>query len=95
MLVRILFCLVLSVVASAAQAHSWYPEQCCRGDDCTVLPGSAVRPSPEGWMLSTTGETIPFDDSRVLISPDGRFHQCIFPTEKHTTQCLFVPAAQM
>ena len=92
---RVLVCLSSILIAGGVQAHSWYPAECCDGRDCSVLPDDAVHASREGWMLRTTGETIPFDDVRVLKSPDGRFHQCIFPAERHTTQCLFVPAAGM
>jgi hypothetical protein len=88
-------CLSSSLLVSVAQAHDWYPERCCHGEDCAVLPDGAVRTSPEGWVVTTTGETIPFDDPRIMRSPDGRFHQCIFPTERHTTQCIFVPNAEM
>ena len=87
--------LSLFVFAGSAQAHSWYPERCCHGEDCIVLPEGAVRISSDGWVVTTTGETIPFDDPRVMRSPDGRFHQCTFPAEPHTTQCIFVPDANI
>lgn len=79
-------------------AHDWYPTECCyggkSGGDCAPIPTESMTPAPNGWTYKPTGETIPFGDTRLRISEDGRFHRCVMyvPTGMASkTRCLFVP----
>ncbi len=61
----------------AAQAHSFYPFECCHDQDCWPMGKGEREPdpvlTPQGWRLFD-GETIAFSETRP--SPDGRFHVC-------------------
>ena len=88
------FAVVASILplCGAASAHDWYPYSCCHDRDCRPVPPEAVKLTPRGWQIQTTGETIPFD--KAQYSPDGRFHICSYggvPEAK--TICLFTPGA--
>lgn len=60
-----------------AQAHSFYPWECCHDEDCWQMGAGGREPDPEftrdGWRLSD-GTIVPFSAARP--SPDGRFHVC-------------------
>jgi hypothetical protein len=62
-----------------AQAHSFYPYECCHDRDCWPMGLDADAREPEpvetatGWRLHD-GIVIPFSETRP--SPDGRFHVC-------------------
>lgn len=84
-----------AIAAEMAEAHDWYPSECCSGQDCREISDAAVEVGPEGYLLKLTGETIPHGDERVRFSPDARFHQCIVPADHNRgayTRCVFVPA---
>lgn len=76
----------------AASAHEWYPIACCSGIDCGPAAEGEIEFTPNGWLVTPTGETIAFD--RAQVSPDGRFHRCtMIPNDPTSgTRCLFVPA---
>ena len=72
------FCLPRSAVAAgvgaggrielgdqAGSAHDFYSLACCSGRDCGMaLPGD-VTWTPAGYLVRSTGETIPLDDPRI------------------------------
>lgn len=80
-----------------AQPQGWtYPLACCSGIDCREVnnqsSGVEVAERPEGYVISTTGEVVAYDDVRVKDSPDGVFHWCsIAGALDSRTICLFVP----
>lgn len=81
-------CLAICVlVVSIAQAHSWYPHECCSDRDCAPLPDNQIPKPLDGgaWLLST-GEIVNRD--KVKWSPDGHYHLCRFGA---VVLCLFVP----
>ncbi len=74
----------------AADAHDWYPHACCSDRDCKPVAETAVQLTPAGWLVRTTGETIPFEKARS--SPDGQFHICSYGGKPDgRTICLFTP----
>lgn len=79
--------LMLSLMlAVAARAHSWYPAECCSGEDCTPVDKSRVKVVEGGYALD--GVVIP--QAIVRKSLDGEFHVCIPPTTR-VMRCFFAP----
>ena len=77
-----------------------YPTGCCSGVDCRPVNStespyqSAVKvlERPEGYVISTTGEIIPYNDTKVRISKDIYYHWCsVNGLDTGATHCLFVP----
>ncbi len=90
--------LALGVTSAAtAQAHDapsgWkYPWSCCSGHDCRPVTAKTISEIPNGYVIATTGEIVPFSDSRVQSSPDGEYHWCsVAGADDGKTICLFVP----
>lgn len=62
-----------------------YPYACCSNYDCRPVdaPGAdrhhtiQINRSPEGFVISTTGEVIPYNSNKIKqTSPDGEWHWC-------------------
>lgn len=69
-----------------------YPSECCADFDCREVEASTIKEGKGGYMVSKTGEEIPYNDARVRNSPDGEYHVCSaggVVTGK--TICIFVP----
>ncbi|MGO8241251.1 hypothetical protein ACC806_34505 [Rhizobium ruizarguesonis] len=88
------------LIAGTVQAHDapagWrYDLKCCSGIDCREVnhdPGVRVKETPEGYLISTTGETISYRDTRIRQSPDGEYHWCSSGgLDTSRTICLYVP----
>lgn len=92
------------LLASGAYAHEapktvkqplgWlYPYACCSTIDCRPAKEGEVRETPSGYVMSSTGETVPYTDKRVKDSPDGLFHTCQQGGNFDTGRvlCLFRP----
>lgn len=63
---------------AGAQAHDWYPIECCADRDCA--PADTVVLRDDGSYLVTArglSAVIPPDYSKWRKSPDGRMHVCI------------------
>lgn len=61
-----------------AQAHDWYPPECCGQRDCG--PADAVERRDDGsYRVVFRGKAvvIPSDYNQWKISPDGRVHVCV------------------
>ena len=81
-------------LAPSITAHSWYPEECCSGQDCA--PADAVYTDTRGRLIVVVGQR------RVLVppgtvarlSPDNRTHVCLVddPYGEALIRCLFAPA---
>ena len=83
--------LAILAAASAAQAHDWYPTECCGGRDCapvtkvevvagaTFYAGKAVNPVPPSVMIVTTarGTAIVPPNLPRQVSKDNRMHACL------------------
>ena len=90
--------LLLLAANIAARAHDapsgWtYPLSCCSNQDCRQANDGEVKEENGGFTLMSTGETVPYGDSRIRISPDGLFHVCQPPTgpKAGSIICLFAP----
>lgn len=76
------------------KVHSWYPPQCCGGNDCEAA--EEIEHRPEGTMLKSRGQW--WNEKRAKQrhpSPDGRWHICIFDYgdgKGPQVVCVFVPA---
>lgn len=84
-------------IPTAAKPLGWsYPVSCCSGYDCREVSlggaGSVILERPEGYVVAETGEVVPYTDTRVKESPDGRPHWCsVAGKADGRTICLFVP----
>jgi hypothetical protein len=79
---------------TAAQPQGWsYPMSCCSLMDCRRANEGEVRETAGGYLLTTTGEVVPYMDKRVKDSPDGLFHTCQVGGDFETGRvlCLFRP----
>ncbi|HVK92247.1 MAG TPA: hypothetical protein VM468_12740 [Mycoplana sp.] len=88
------FVITAASLAGPASAHSFYDLECCAGRDCKPVSDGEVKPTKDGWLVTTTGEIIKYNSWPVKHSPDGRFHRCAglgnFGPQGRT-QCLYVP----
>ncbi len=68
----------LLAVLPSAQAHDWYPLECCGSDDCAPADTVVVR-ADGSYLVTSRGMSavIPADYSKWRKSPDGRVHVCI------------------
>ncbi len=90
--------LILATGARAHEARGWtYPFACCSGYDCRPVNGAGesnvrVLERPGGYVISTTGEVLAYNDKRIRHSPDSDFHWCsVAGANDGRTICLFVP----
>ena len=87
------FLAAISLLGALAQAHSWYPKECCTGKDCApvekvtwlVPTGGGL---PQLVVTSTLGTAVVPHDLPVRESKDGRMHVCI---QDVWVVCLFIP----
>jgi hypothetical protein len=93
--VAVLSTSVLPVPAGAHDAPlGWkYPWSCCSNQDCKMMTGKSVSERPEGYLIASTGEVVPYTDRRIKDSPDGEYHWCAHQQgiDAGHTICLFVP----
>jgi hypothetical protein len=87
--------LVAAIVLWSAPvgAHSWYPKECCSGNDCApVEKATWLVPADDGLpqlvVTSGIGTAIVPHNFPVRDSKDGRMHVCI---QDVWVICLFVP----
>lgn len=68
----------IALLVARAKAHSWYPPECCSGQDCRPVDSCHL---PDGTMglVYAPGTCTPIDWSRVreMPSPDGQWHACL------------------
>ena len=84
--------LTTAVVAHEAKSGWHYPAACCSDYDCREVTTRQISERPEGYVIATSGEVVPYTDRRVRQSPDGVFHWCSVAGKDDTrTICLFVP----
>lgn len=69
--------LFLAAWSLPARAHDWYPQSCCSGQDCYPMSWDEIDVTPDGYVVKSTGELIPFGLER-LTPPEGggMFHRC-------------------
>ena len=87
-----------TLAATAARGHSWYDWECCAGNDCAPIPGSAVRATRGGYAVTIQPGEHPLVKDRAVTgfvayadarpSGDGDFHACIVGG---ALKCLYQP----
>lgn len=80
---------ILLRIITPALGHSWYPPECCSGEDCRPLAdhevADYVRPMPDGrWYIVKWNTVVDMKD----WSPDNKFHIC---ESAYKFYCLYVP----
>jgi hypothetical protein len=83
----------LPAIAHEAPTGWTYDLECCSDQDCRP-ERSEVKATPRGWLVTSTGEIIRYDDGRVHESKDGEFHRCLMQRGVNgpgMTRCLYVP----
>lgn len=94
----ILWGVALAVAAApTAYAHSWYPKECCSGEDCAPVE-QIYRLGGEGgagrWVITSKhGKAILPLGLPPRDSQDGRTHVCMrySPFGELEVICLFTP----
>lgn len=86
--------LLATSVTPEAQAHSWYPMECCSKRDC--MPADRVERDARGDMQVTVGHRRIWVPQGFAVRPsvDNRIHIC-FHLDDHKflmPLCLFMPA---
>ena len=51
-LVWLSLALALAAGAPESRAHSWFDPWCCNDRDCQPIPDSAVRITPQGYVIT-------------------------------------------
>ena len=71
--------------------HSGYKaptgEHCCGNNDCFVLSATDMQSTPAGWLIRSSGETIPYSEAQP--SEDGEFWRC--KRSDGSRRCFFAP----
>jgi hypothetical protein len=88
---------LLFSIAPQPRAHDIYSglrqpytgESCCSDDDCAPAKEDVISNSNGSYTLPARGVTVP--KSKVLPSPDGRYHICAPPIFPWHVICLLVP----
>jgi hypothetical protein len=67
---------VLMLVGGAANAHSWYPEECCHDKDCHPVPCEEIDKISDGWLWrdKATKQRHWFPHGRLHASHDDACH---------------------
>lgn len=79
------------LVATFILAHSWYPPQCCGGQDCHPVQCKELIPQDNG-TVKYKDKT--FRKDQVMGSPDGLCHVCIMGEGVEAggyPMCTFLP----
>jgi hypothetical protein len=78
-----------------AQAHDFYPYDCCHNRDCYPVDESELTPTSQGWRVEATGEVLGYTSTKVRQTPaeaDAPYHRCSQKGERAgRTLCIFVP----
>lgn len=96
--------LALALMAGAPEtrAHEWFDPWCCNGRDCQPIPDSAVKITPQGYVITLNpGDhpalaketaprtyTVPYASARVSLDPEQRFYACIYP-DPSSMRCFY------
>lgn len=85
----LLVCVFIFVLANAppARGHSWYPQDCCGGNDCAPVSQDRIRIVPGGYVLD--GKYL-IPEANARQSQDGDYHACFWPSPDKL-HCFFKP----
>lgn len=95
LLAAIVYLVAAIAFGSVTHAHSFYSSACCSGRDCTMAAPGDVTWTPAGYVVKSTGETIPLTDPRIQHSPPGEpgYRLCVPPYDAKA-RCLYVPEVE-
>lgn len=94
--------LIIAAGSEPARAHEWLDPWCCNGRDCQPIPDSAVKATPQGYVITLRPEdhpmlareqgprtyTVPYAVARVSLDPEQRFFACIYP-DPSSMRCFY------
>jgi hypothetical protein len=86
-----------AVWSAPANAHSWYPKECCDDIDCAPVDAVSQFASANGSLqmivTSIHGRALVPRDFPARDSKDGRMHVCMRPDPDGImdVMCLFLP----
>jgi hypothetical protein len=81
-------------MALPAHAHSWYPPECCSGEDCAPVERIDRLPGSGRWMITSRhGKAILRQNLVPRESQDDRAHVCMRFDEfgEAWIVCFFAP----
>lgn len=93
---------ILGPGADPSWAHSWFDPWCCNDRDCQPIPDSAVKITPQGYVITLQpGDhpmlaketrphtyTVPYAKARVSLDPEQKFFACIYP-DPSSMRCFY------
>jgi hypothetical protein len=80
---------VAQLIVSPAGAHSWYPKECCSGNDCRPVPCAELTKINLGLMWR---RSVIFNDTQTRDSLDQFCHVCIKSYAGFDLPiCVFIP----
>jgi hypothetical protein len=85
-------CLLLLPTADQVNAHSWYPQRCCGGQDCRKI--DKIDFLPDGGMVMHVGymEVVVPRNFVLEVSEDADAHVCVsIATGTYRPVCVFMP----
>ena len=91
---------VASAVFAPAQAHDWYPKECCHDNDCAPVE-SIARTSSRAASSELPSTVVTTKHGTAVLPPnlprreskDNRMHACMNPGPMGRMQliCIFTP----
>jgi hypothetical protein len=91
--------LIALMVPVPSNSHSWYPYECCGGNDCGPVLSMSLREDGSRWIMIETligivSGVFP-KDFPIRPSPDGKAHACLMKGNAlyggDRPLCLFLP----
>jgi hypothetical protein len=81
--------------ATKAEAHDWFPANCCSGFDCRVIKQSDVQTTVRGFVLPGNSEVVPYSSPKIKQTPpegDGDYAACTKGGKPDgAIICLYIP----
>jgi hypothetical protein len=91
---KLVYLLAVLLISGAAEAHSWYPKDCCHDHDCQPVPCAELVTTRHGLMWRGV---VVFNEPQIKASPDQACHVCVVPQHgsiiPYLPLCVFVPQA--
>lgn len=75
--VALIVVIVLMVIFSPANAHSWYPQDCCSGQDCAEVESAVEHPDGSVTVKTKHGTAKMPKGFKKRPSNDNKDHACI------------------
>jgi hypothetical protein len=87
--------LIVMLIVGSAQAHDWYPHQCCHDTDCHPVGCDTLAENGDGSVTYTSDlhVTFEFEKRKVKASQDSKCHVCIHSSPMQvpvTPLCVFI-----